>query len=211
MDRINKKLRNEDLVLLKMEEISDWNTFLHSVRVGFITEEVLDAMTNEDKNLYTETERSHIIRGAFLHDCGKTLNGLNLQQLPRKLNNLEFIIIANHVIIGSMFVENFPTIIKDIVKYHHSIPVEQDKYIQFPSDRDVPKYLELVALVDRFDALISDRPYHKGMNPEIVLKILKENDFWGFSTLEENYEIILKKLESKIEDLDKPTEVFLYE
>ena len=201
--RISKYLRNEDLILLRMEELTDFHTYKHSVRVGFMVENLIKIM-NDQKCLeeYGKKEIRHIIRGAFLHDCGKTLNTINVQQLPRKLENTEFEIIKMHPIIGSTFIGFFPEIIQNIVKYHHSLPKDRENTYPKYDLPEIKKYIELVSLVDKFEAITSDRPYHSGKSYEETLDFLSELNFWGFKTLRENYKEIVNSTNKKTYNID---------
>ena len=60
-----------------------------------------------------------------------------------------------------------------IVRYHHE-RIDGKGYPDGLADGDIPLAAKIVAIADTYHALISDRPYRKGMNIEKAISILEE-------------------------------------
>ena len=60
-----------------------------------------------------------------------------------------------------------------IVKYHHE-RIDGKGYPEGLANGDIPLAAKIVAIADTYHALISDRPYRRGMNIEKAISILNE-------------------------------------
>ncbi len=123
-----------------------------------------------------EKEIERIKLGALLHDIGKIGIPEDVLTKPSKLTDEEFKIIQQHPTIGVEKILEPNPLLHDlipIVKYHH----EQWNGKGYPSNlqgEDIPLAARIVAIADTYHALISDRPYRKGMTVEKACSILEE-------------------------------------
>jgi diguanylate cyclase (GGDEF)-like protein/putative nucleotidyltransferase with HDIG domain len=122
-----------------------------------------------------EEEVQRITLGALLHDVGKIGVPESVLHKSSKLTDEEFEIIKQHPEIGALKVlepnETLRHLIP-IVKYHHE-RVDGKGYPEQLSGEHIPLGARIVAVADSFHALISDRPYRKGMPVEKACEILK--------------------------------------
>ena len=123
-----------------------------------------------------EKEIERIKLGALLHDVGKIGIPEDVLTKPSKLTETEFKIIQQHPSIGVEKILEPNPLLHDlipIVKYHH----EQWNGKGYPcglKGEDIPLAARIVAIADTYHALISDRPYRKGMTVEKACSILEE-------------------------------------
>lgn len=123
-----------------------------------------------------EKEVERIKLGALLHDIGKIGIPENVLTKPSKLTDEEFKIIQQHPSIGVQKILEPNPLLHDlipIVKYHH----EQWNGSGYPcglKGEEIPFAARIVAIADTYHALISDRPYRKGMSVEKACAILEE-------------------------------------
>lgn len=123
-----------------------------------------------------EKEVERIKLGALLHDIGKIGIPENVLTKPSRLTDEEFKIIQQHPSIGVQKILEPNPLLHDlipIVKYHH----EQWNGKGYPCQlkgEEIPLAARIVAIADTYHALISDRPYRKGMNVEKACAILEE-------------------------------------
>jgi putative two-component system response regulator len=61
----------------------------------------------------------------------------------------------------------------DMIQHHHE-KLDGSGYPDGLTDKDIPTVARIMAVVDIYDALVTDRPYRKGMPKEKALSILKE-------------------------------------
>ncbi len=123
-----------------------------------------------------EKEIERIKLGSLLHDVGKIGIPEDVLTKPSKLTEEEFKIIQQHPTIGVEKILEPNPLLHDlipIVKYHH----EQWNGNGYPcglKGEEIPLAARIVAIADTFHALISDRPYRKGMSVEKACAILEE-------------------------------------
>ncbi len=123
-----------------------------------------------------EHQVEHIKIGAMLHDVGKIGIPENVLRKPGKLTDEEWQIMKQHPTIGvdkvlapnEMLREFIP-----IVKYHHE-RLDGKGYPEGLKGDDIPFEARIVSVADAYHALVSDRPYRKGMPIEKACSILQE-------------------------------------
>jgi putative nucleotidyltransferase with HDIG domain len=124
------------------------------------------------------TDEQHI-RGlqaaALLHDMGKLAIPDHILNKPGKLTTVEFEEMKRHADIGADLLSSitFPYPVVPIVRHHH----EQWDGKGYPtgiSGSEIPLGARILAVVDCFDALTSDRPYRASMSIDQAFNILRE-------------------------------------
>lgn len=121
-----------------------------------------------------EVERIKI--GAMLHDVGKIGIPESVLKKPGKLNDEEWEIMKQHPTIGAEKVLEPNEALRDlipIVKYHHE-RLDGKGYPEHLKGNEIPLAARIVSVADAYHALVSDRPYRKGMPIEKACAILKE-------------------------------------
>lgn len=107
---------------------------------------------------------------ALLHDIGKIGINENILTKPAKLTDEEFSEIKKHPGTGAGIIEHIKKL-KDIspgIKYHHE-RFEGGGYPDGIKGENIPFFARIIAVADTYDAMTSDRPYRKGLDPEIAL------------------------------------------
>jgi diguanylate cyclase (GGDEF)-like protein/putative nucleotidyltransferase with HDIG domain len=123
-----------------------------------------------------ENEIERIKLGALLHDVGKIGIPENILKKEGPLSDDEWKIMKQHPSIGAEKVLMPNPSLRDlipIVKYHHE-RIDGKGYPENLSNGDIPLAAKIVAIADTYHALISDRPYRRGMNIEKAISILEE-------------------------------------
>ena len=123
-----------------------------------------------------EDEVERIKLGALLHDVGKIGIPENVLKKEGPLSDDEWKIMKQHPTIGAEKVLNPNPALRDlipIVKYHHE-RVDGKGYPEGLKNGEIPLAAKIVAIADTYHALISDRPYRRGMNIEKAISILEE-------------------------------------
>lgn len=123
-----------------------------------------------------------LIRAVPLHDIGKIAIPDNILLKPGRLTPEEFKIIETHTTIGasvikSLMISNDDDYLKhchDICRHHHE-HWDGKGYPDKLSHTDIPLSARIVAIVDIYDALVSERCYKKAMPHEKALEILQES------------------------------------
>ncbi|MET0063755.1 MAG: HD-GYP domain-containing protein [Candidatus Thiodiazotropha endolucinida] len=163
--------RNEDALLgLTRIRQMDKYTFEHSVSVS-----VLLIAFAKQLGLEESTIRDLGI-GGLLHDIGKMRVPDKILNKPGRLNDEEFAVIREHVNLGHGLVDGVETISAtalEVVTQHHE-RIDGSGYPCKLHGNETGLYGKMAAVVDVYDAITSDRVYHKGQLPSVVLKRMME-------------------------------------
>ncbi len=123
-----------------------------------------------------EEEVQKITLGGLLHDVGKIGIPESVLRKPGKLEPDEWEIMKQHPVIGveKVLAPNKALAhLIPIVKYHHE-HIDGSGYPEGLKGGEIPLAARIVAVADTYHALISDRPYRKGMTIEKACEILQE-------------------------------------
>ena len=122
-----------------------------------------------------EAEVERIRLGAMLHDIGKIGIPENVLRKPSRLTDEEWEIMKQHPVIGAEKVLEPNESLRDLipmVKYHHE-HYDGTGYPYGLKGEEIPLSARIVAIADAYHALVSDRPYRKGLGVEKACEILK--------------------------------------
>lgn len=157
------------LCIISALEARDPYTSHHSSRVAEMTETIcgLLELDEEEKEVY------HI--AAHLHDIGKIGIRDNVLLKEGKLNDEEWKIMKSHSEQGYNILMNARSFerVADVVRSHHE-RYDGKGYPDGLKGVDIPLGARIIAIADSIDAMISDRPYRKGMDISVCKdKIIK--------------------------------------
>ena len=99
----------------------------------------------------------------------------NVLKKPSHLSDDEWEIMKQHPVIGAEKVLAPNEALRDLipmVKYHHE-HYDGTGYPEKLKGEEIPLSARIVSVADAFHALISDRPYRKGLGVEKACEILK--------------------------------------
>jgi putative nucleotidyltransferase with HDIG domain len=157
------------LPLLRLKDHDDY-TFLHSVSVCAL-------LTSFARTLKLPREIiKEISIGALLHDVGKAKVPDSILNKPAKLTDAEFDKMKSHVVQSKVILMNTPGISQialDVAAQHHE-RFDGTGYPNKLKGDQISLYGQMGAIVDVYDAITSNRVYHKGMPPTQALKKLLE-------------------------------------
>ncbi|HEY6837650.1 MAG TPA: HD domain-containing phosphohydrolase [Geobacteraceae bacterium] len=171
--RLTQSLRREDEAVFRSLgqtiELKDRYTKGHCDRVASYA-----LMIAEGLNLAEEFQES-IKQGSWLHDCGKIGIPEAVLNFEGTLNEREFETIRKHPIWGAEVARqaDLPKEVINIILYHHE-RFDGQGYPHGLAGEAIPLEARIVAVADTYDALTSDRPYHKAFHWQKALGILEE-------------------------------------
>jgi putative nucleotidyltransferase with HDIG domain len=144
-------------------EAKDRYTGGHTKRVLHYSMAIAQYM-NLDAN-----ELENLRLAAILHDIGKI--GIDDKVLKKQyaLNDEEYEVMKKHPAIGYDIlsqVEGLKEIV-DGMRYHHERP-DGKGYPYGLKGNEIPKIASIISVADTYDAMVSTRPYRKGMDPQIA-------------------------------------------
>ena len=168
---VDSIFRNQDALLpLARLKNHDTYTFEHSVSVCALMVAFARAM-----NLPRETIRE-IGMWALLHDVGKARIPDLILNKPGKLDDEEFARMQGHVAQGVAILKQNARVseIALTVAAEHHERFDGSGYPQHQRGAEISLYGQMAAIVDVYDAISSERVYHKGMAPPQALRKLLE-------------------------------------
>ena len=150
-------------------DAKDTYTKGHSTAVSRYSEALARALNLPDDDV------ERIKLGALLHDVGKIGIPENILGRTGKLSDEEWEIMKQHPVIGAEKVLAPVPALRDLipmVKHHHE-HWDGSGYPDNLKGEEIPLAARIISVADTFHALISDRPYRKGLPIEKAIEILR--------------------------------------
>jgi len=125
-----------------------------------------------------EAEIQGVKTAALLHDIGKLAVPEHILSKPGPLTQEEFQKIRIHPQVGAEIISGvpFPYPVAPLILSHH----ERWDGKGYPSGlkgEEIPLGARILSVVDYFDALMSERPYHKALGLDAALGLLRQESY----------------------------------
>ena len=173
-------------VLADMVENRDHATGGHIERTTSYMKILVDKMTSLGTygDALSQLNLDSLVSSARLHDVGKITIGDNILNKPGKLTAEEFEMMKRHTLEGERIIdqivyhtgedEEFLNNAKLFAGYHHE-RWDGTGYPYGAAGNNIPLHGRIMALVDVYDALVSERPYKKPFAHDEAVNIIREN------------------------------------
>lgn len=147
-------------------DVRDQETRGHSVRVAKHALDIAEMLGIKD-----EHELGSIYRGALMHDVGKIGVPDSILLKPTPLTEEEWEFMRRHPAMGYKILAQVPYLrpTARIVLAHHE-RWDGGGYPRGLKGENIPLGARIFAICDTYDAIISDRPYRKGQDPEAAFQ-----------------------------------------
>lgn len=168
-DCVDSLLRNDDaLLLLTKLKHKDEYTAEHCLNVS-----ILSAAFGKKLGLLEEEIRTLGLCG-LLHDVGKSKVPVDILQKPGALTPEEYGIMQNHTNWGRDMLMALPKVVHAAVDvaYNHHERLDGKGYPRGLVAYQIPYFAKVVAIVDTYDAITSNRVYDKGRSSMEALEII---------------------------------------
>jgi diguanylate cyclase (GGDEF)-like protein/putative nucleotidyltransferase with HDIG domain len=208
MDRVRKDMEHiqelsqlNQAVILSLAtaiDAKDRYTCSHINRVQQYATAVARAAGLEGRELQAVTT------GALVHDIGKLGIPDHILGKPGKLTADEYKRMQSHVTIGAEILSPvpFPFPVVEVVLTHH----ERWDGLGYPKGlrgEEIPLGGRIIALVDVFDALTSNRPYRRALSHEEALQTLRDGAGKQFDPrLVRLFEQVLPEVHQRIQEME---------
>jgi HD-GYP domain-containing protein (c-di-GMP phosphodiesterase class II) len=150
----------------------DYYTYTHSVNVGVLAVSLSKVLFDQSK-----THNLHELgAGFFLHDLGKVHVDIGIINKPGRLTDEEMGQMKKHPSAGYKIMSDTGQLTDEcgkIVLQHHE-RYDGTGYPRGLRGQDIHIYGRICSIADVFDALTTERPYRKKMEPFQALKLMKE-------------------------------------
>ncbi len=168
-DMTESVFRNQDALpsLSRLKRFDEY-TFYHSVNTALLAMSL-------GRSLGFDRSMIHLAGvGTLLHDIGKMKVPLEILNKPGRFEPHEMEIVKQHVLRGVEVLSNTTglgeTYIQPALEHHER--VNGDGYPHRRAHQDISQVGLITAVVDIYDAMTSDRVYHKGKPAHEVLQLL---------------------------------------
>ncbi|MCF0143549.1 MAG: diguanylate cyclase [Firmicutes bacterium] len=124
----------------------------------------------------TDAQQTNLQLLCLLHDIGKIGIPLDILNYPGKLTDEQWVVMKTHTEKGyqiAMSSREFSHIAEDIRCHHERW--DGKGYPHGLAGEDIPLLSRIISVVDAYDAMVSNRPYRKGMPVDEALKELERN------------------------------------
>jgi len=168
-----------------MVENRDEGTGGHVDRTATYIKILLDALTA--RGVYAgeieELDKELFVSSARLHDVGKISISDNILNKPGKLTDEEYTIMKTHTTKGERAIDQITSRADDkeflnnakLFAGSHHERWDGKGYPRGLTETDIPIQGRIMAIVDVYDALVSERPYKKAFTHDEAVNIITEN------------------------------------
>jgi len=196
VERTEQLVRLQNGIVFTMADLvesRDKNTGGHIARTAIYIKIIIDAMLSE--GIYDDEIRSwnleSVISSARLHDLGKIVIPDSILNKSSSLTKEEFDTMKTHSMAGEQIIdrliqqigdEEFLYNAKMIAAYHHE-RWDGSGYPYGLNETKIPLQGRIMAIIDVYDALVSDRPYKKAFTHEEAVDIILQGSGMHFDPL----------------------------
>ena len=173
LKKLNDNLTSIEYVLFslaKTVEAKDKYTQGHVERVSRL------ATTLGKKMGLSEKEMEALRYGGVLHDIGKIAVPGDILNKPGPLSAEEWIVMKTHPVAGyniCLPLKKNLGYALEVIRHHHE-KLDGSGYPDGLKNEEISPAARIMAVVDIYDALVTDRPYREGMSLEKAVEILKQ-------------------------------------
>jgi hypothetical protein len=155
--------------LIEIVELRDPYTAGHSRRVAHLARQIALELG------LTAEEADRVEAAGNLHDLGKVAIDPAILQKPGQLTDNEWAEMKRHPVYGASVLNRFEKYREgvDLIRGHHEA-WDGSGYPDGLRGAAIPLGARILAVSDAYDALTSDRPYRKGMDPNRAREILRD-------------------------------------
>ena len=170
LEEQSSALRNSVICAFnQLLDLKDLNTGVHSTRLAEWGMRVGQELGLE------EAELQNLEVAALLHDIGKMGIPDAILRKPERLDPEEYALMKKHSEFGWAVLRMLPGFERaalDILHHHESF--DGKGYPAGLKDTEIPVVSRIVCVIDAFDAMVSSRPYRKGLPYEEAVRRLSE-------------------------------------
>lgn len=151
-------------------DLKDLKTGLHATRLAEWAVRVGEQLDLSPRELHD------IENASLLHDIGKVGVSEEILQKPGRLSDEEYEIVKKHPEYGWAILRKIPSLeATSLLVLHHHERIDGRGYPGALVGDQIPLGARIVAVVDAFDAMLSNRSYRDGLGVEESLRRLHES------------------------------------
>jgi putative two-component system response regulator len=197
-------------------EFRDKSTGGHISRTQRYLKTLIDELAQDKtyKGAISEWNMDFFLQSVQLHDVGKIAISDLILNKPGKLTTEEFEIMKTHVTAGVDIIERMLNSTKKHAFLDHAMVIIGTHHEKWDGSgypiglkgNNIPLEGRLMAVVDVYDALISDRPYKKAFSHEEACKIIEDGAGTHFDP---DLVDVFRKVEGRFKQISQEREFIL--
>jgi len=170
LEEQSSALRNSVICAFnQLLDLKDLNTGVHSTRLAEWGMRVGQELGLE------EAELQNLEVAALLHDIGKMGIPDAILRKPERLDPEEYALMKKHSEFGWAVLRMLPGFERAALHIlHHHESFDGQGYPAGLKDTEIPVVSRIVCVIDAFDAMVSSRPYRKGLPYEEAVRRLSK-------------------------------------
>ncbi len=174
LDKKHRLFIHTTVALAAAIDAKDHYTHGHTARVTGISLEIAKKLAEKNKEAFNEKFLEDLHIAGLLHDIGKIGVPEAILNKDGPLNDEERKLIEGHPLVGVTILQPIKELEASIlgVKYHHE-RYDGSGYPERLSGSKIPLIASIISVADAFDAMITDRPYRKGLSKEEAIEEIK--------------------------------------
>ncbi len=167
LDKRKALFKNITKALAAAIDAKDNYTGGHTDRVREVSQKVSDKLSEKYPDLIDDAFSEDLEIASVLHDIGKIGIPESILNKQGPLNPEEWNTMKEHTVIGEKILESIQELENCVkgVKYHHE-RYDGTGYPEGLKGDQIPLIAAIIAVADSYDAMVSDRPYRKGLPQE---------------------------------------------
>lgn len=174
---LNKKQRlfiHTTLALAAAIDAKDHYTHGHTNRVTVLSLEIAKKLNQKNLKPLNPSFMEQLHIAGLLHDIGKIGIPESILNKQGPLDKEEWEKMKEHPLLGTAILQPIKELTDAIlaVKYHHE-NYDGTGYPEGLKNNQIPLIASIIAVADRFDAMISDRPYRPSLTKEQAIQEIK--------------------------------------
>lgn len=159
---ISDEIKELNQVINKVEK-KDVYTLHHSERVREYSRKIGERLGIDGERL------ENLVFASIYHDVGKIYIPDEILNKPGRLNDEEMKYVKRHPLDGSRMInETYLKYADKIIEQHHE-RLNGSGYPYGLKGDEIMLEAKIIAVADSYDAMTSDRPYRKGMDPKLAV------------------------------------------
>ncbi len=176
-DRLTNLHNSLICAMNQLLDLKDLGTGVHSTRLAEWAIRVAQEMGISESGLHD------IEVAALLHDIGKIGVPDSILNKPGRLDNQEFDLMKKHPEYGWAVLRILPGLeLASLYVLHHHERVDGKGYPGGLQGNEIPIGARIVCVIDAFDAMVSSRPYRRGLPPEEAIRRLHQDSGTQFDS-----------------------------
>jgi putative nucleotidyltransferase with HDIG domain len=167
LDKKHRLFIHTTIALATAIDAKDHYTHGHTARVTNLSVELAKRLMQKNKKGFNEKRLESLQIAALLHDIGKIGIPESILNKQGALDEAERKRMQEHSMVGVTIIQPIKELEEAIlgVKYHHE-RYDGSGYPEGLKGDNIPLIAAIISIADTFDAMITDRPYRRGLSKE---------------------------------------------